>query len=476
MLAPGLNDSFSEEGFWWLDGDKDNKVAGTLTFDPDGGPVLRVLGMLRDVVTSVNAACKGDDGEMVTIHGVTKKGKRVTLLRAFSTNRQLNMPGIANEEWHSNLLLVGWHISNSDEAIFSKSYIRFQEIERWLEHKPFMDTFNREEKTVTLVAAKPREVSFAKHHEFEVTTVGSLYSSNDPPTRFTIDVYSQMGITPEEPRSLDWHFARATRLQELAALCAGFYLPLLSLELRGPEEELGGGGCRPCEVHVYARIQHPEGDKWRKHDAPIVSGPELVTFNPEAVQAWFDQYELFGPAIALFFTITGQRQMFTNIRFILAIQALEVFHRRTSDETVIDEADFPAFRDELAKSIPASAPTSMRERLERSYQFVNELSLNQRLKAIVKQVTEDFGARPPAFSKAYLKTLVDTRNYYTHFSKELEKEKLDGVGMYWASRRVILLLTVLFLMRLGISAKDIATLLERHSEFARLWKSEGTPV
>jgi hypothetical protein len=432
--------------------------------------------MLRDVVTSLNAAFKGDDGEMVTIHGVTKKGKRVTLFRAFSTNRQLNMPGIANEEWHANLLLVGWHVSNSDEAIFSKSYIRFQEIERWLEHRPFTNTFNREEKTVTLVAAKPGEVSFAKHDEFEVTTVGSLYSSNDPQTRFTIDVYSQMGITPDEPKSLDWHFARATRLQELAALCAGYHLPLLSLELRGPEEELGGGGNRPCEVHVYARMQHPEGDKWRKHDAPIVSGPELVAFNPRAVQAWFDQYELFGPAIALFFTITGQRQMFTNIRFILAVQALEVFHRRTSDDTVMDEANFPAFYHELAKSIPAFAPKRMRERLERSYQFVNELSLNQRLKAILKQVTEDFGARPPAFSKTYLKTLVDTRNYYTHFSMELERQKLDSVGMYWASRRIILLLTVLFLMRLGISAKDIATLLERHSEFARLWKSEGTPV
>lgn len=473
MLAPGLNDSFTEEGFWWLEGNKENEVAGTLTFDPEAGPILRLLGMLRDVVTSLNASLKGDDGGMFTIHGVTKKGKRVTLLRAFSTNRQLNMPGIANEEWHANLLLVGWHVSRSDEPIFSKSYIRFQEIERWLEHKPFKDSFNPDEKTVTLVATKPREVSFAKHDDFEVTTVGSLYSNNDPQTRFTVDVYSQMGIAPASPQSLDWHFARATRLQELAALCAGYYLPLLSLELRGPEEELGGGGSRPSEVHVYARMQHPEGDKWRKHDAPIVSGPELVAFNPSALKAWFDQYELFGPAIAMFFTITGQRQMFTNIRFILAIQALEVFHRRTSEETVMHEADFPGFHDELVKSIPASAPVRMKERLERSYQFVNELSLNQRLKAIIKDVTEAFGTKPPAFNKAFLKKLVDTRNYYTHFSTELEAAKLDGAGMYWASRRIILLLTVLFLMRLGVAAKDIGPLLKRHREFAQLWETDG---
>jgi len=475
MLIPGLNESLLEEGFWWIEGNKANKVAGTLTYDAEAGPVLRLLGMPRDVVASLNATFRGNN-DIATIHGITKKGKRVTLLRAFVTNSQINIPGIANEEWYANFLLVGGHISSSSEAIFSKSYIRFQDIERWLEHKPFKNSVDRDEQSVTIVAERPREASFAKHDDFEVTTVGTLHTNNDPETRFTIDVYSQMGIAPAAPQSLDWHLERATRLQELAALCAGYYLPLLSLELRGPEEENGGGQTRPSQVHLYARMQHPEGDKWRKQDAPIVSGPELMSFNPNAVQVWFDQHELLGPVMALFFTITGQRQIFTNIRFILAIQALEVFHRRTSEEVVMTESDFPSFYDELVKSIPSTASERMRERLKGTYQFVNELSLNQRLKAIIKHVTDEFGTRPPAFNKAFLKNLVDTRNYYTHFSKELAKVKLDGAGMHWASRRIILLLTVLFLMRLGISANDIAPLLNRHREFAKLWATEGSPV
>ena len=58
MLAPGLNDSFTEEGFWWLEGNKEKEVGGTLTFDPEAGPVLKLLGMLQDVVTSLNASLK----------------------------------------------------------------------------------------------------------------------------------------------------------------------------------------------------------------------------------------------------------------------------------------------------------------------------------------------------------------------------------------------------------------------------------
>jgi len=232
---------------------------------------------------------------------------------------------------------------------------------------------------------------------------------------------------------------------------------------------------RPSEVHVYTRMMHPEAEKPNRRDPPILSGPELVAYNAQAVQHWFDQYELFSPAINLFFTVTGQRDMFTNVRFLLAIQALEVFHRRTSGETVMPTADFPAFAEMMTKAIPASTTSRMKDKLKGTYKFLNEPSLGQRLKSIVAGLAQSFGAAPPAFGKAYLRKLVDTRNYYTHFSEELEDKTLDGAGMYWASRRIVLLLTLLFLQRLGLSGSDLAPLLERHREFSKLWAREGDP-
>jgi hypothetical protein len=50
-----------------------------------------------------------------------------------------------------------------------------------------------------------------------------------------------------------------------------------------------------------------------------------------------------------------------------------------------------------------------------------------------------------------------------------------GEGMYWATRRVILLLTLLFLQRIGLSAADVKPLLERHREFAQLWAKADRP-
>lgn len=474
MPEAGLNDSFTEEGFWWLEGNEEHKVSGTLSFDPDDGPVLKLLGTLQDLSKTFNASLSGDS-ELVTIYGVTKKGKPVTLLSSFSTHQQMNMPGIANETWHSNMLLVGWHLSKSDDPIFLKSYFRFQEIERWLEHDPFTCSSDTESKVVTLRAEKPREVHFGKVDDIEITTVGSLYSNNGVATRYSIEVISEMGVTPTKAKSLDWHFNHASRIQGLASLCAGYHLPLLSLELKGPDVERGSGRKLPSKVHVYVRMQHPVADKWRRHDKPIVSGPELMKFNPKALQVWFNEHETLSSALDLLFTIKGQREMYTNIRFNLAVQALEVFHRMTSTQTVMDKVDFEKFRGELINAIPDSATPEMKERLTRGYQFTNEISLNQRLKAIVRHITDEFGTMPPALNKSFIKKLVDTRNYYTHFSPELETKKLDGAEMYWASRRIIVLLTVLFLLRLGVSAADIKSLIKRHREFAQLWENEDAP-
>jgi hypothetical protein len=476
---PGIYDSFTERGLFWLRGKRDDEVPGTLTYDPEKGAVLELLGVfgeLRDAFTRAFGGASRD--EEAVIHGVTTKGKPVSLLHAHDTNRQFPMPGIPHETWTSNLLVIGAHITSADdEAIFTKSYFRFEDIETWLEHAPFTDAFNNEARTVTVVAETPREVAFAAHADFEVSSGGSLYSNNKPATHYAVDVTSQMAITAHEPQSLNWHLDRAARLQQLASLCTGHYLPLTAFELRGPEEELSGGGTRASEVHFYALMIHSDNDRAgaSKRRTPMVTGPELIRFNPDAVQSWFDQFEAFNPALRLFFTITGERQMFTNIRLLLAIQALEVFHRRTTGEAVMAEDAFETFAEAMVAAIPRDTSPAMREKLQSLYRFANEPSLKQRLRSIVAALTEAFGERPAGFDGKFIRKLVDTRNYYTHFSEELSGRTLDGEGMYWATRRVVLLLTLLFLQRLGLAAEDIRPLLKRHREFAQFWAKAERP-
>lgn len=473
-LPLGLHDSFAEEGLWWLPGREKQPVAGTLSFDPGDGATLKLMGFINNVVATFGSM-NDPNTDRATIFGMTKKGKPVTVIGAINKQRQMNMPGIPNETWVSGLMVIGFHLtSDADEEVFTTSYFRFEAIERWLSSKPFKTEPSEDDRMLSVTATAAASQPFASHRDFEVTTVGSMYTREMSDTHFELDVFRQLVITPVSPKALNWHLKRAKRLQELASLCMGHFLPLTHLELRGPVENFGSFQ-KAREIHVYAQLVHPETGTRPSREQPLVSGPELLAINPQAVQLWLDQYELFDPAIALFFTISSSRHMFANVRFLLAVQALEVFHRRTSDVSPMAAADFPAFAEALIDAIPETATRAMKEKLKGTYQFINELSLAQRLKAIVRDLEAELGSRPVAFPKETLRKYVETRNYYTHFSAELRDKCLDGAGMYWGTRRIILLLTILFMRRIGVSAPQIIPLLERHREFSRLWAGPGIP-
>ncbi|MBB5687767.1 hypothetical protein [Sphingobium boeckii] len=83
---PGLFDSFIEQGLFWLAGKRDDEVPGTLAYDAENGAVLNLLGIFGKVHEAFARALGGSRDDEAIIHGVTMKGKPVSLLHAHNTN------------------------------------------------------------------------------------------------------------------------------------------------------------------------------------------------------------------------------------------------------------------------------------------------------------------------------------------------------------------------------------------------------
>lgn len=97
------------------------------------------------------------------------------------------------------------------------------------------------------------------------------------------------------------------------------------------------------------------------------------------------------------------------------------------------------------------------------------------MKALLKEVRSHFGETPAGFDKAFVKRLVDTRNYYTHFSPNLEGQTLAGADMHFAIRRIVLLLIVLQFLRIGLNPATVRKAIDRNREFKKLWEEGGNP-
>lgn len=464
-----FQDSFSHEGFWWLPDNPDERVSGTLSFSQEDGPSLELLGVFGGFL-----AFNKEMDERITIHGLTKKGKKVTLLDAFVTNRQMNMPGIMNEKYRPHLVCIGHHMAEKNDAIFDKSFFRFERLEEWLGSQPFKQDWLFDPPRLNLFVDKGQAEQLTAFGDFKIGRSSNLNTGGSGRTAFSVKVLSFLDCETTGPVPLEDHFQVANRLQELASLCTGHYLPMthLSLRVHGTAME----GRPPEEVEVFAQMQHPEAGSRPQHEHPLFSARELLAANERAVENWFKQYETLSPAIDLFFAVTGEKRMFTNIRFLLAIQALEVFHRRTKKGGLMAKADYRKLRKQLVAAIPRGIAPEMSEKLEGLYNFANEPSLMQRLEAILASVNEDFGEIVPGFTDRFARRVVDTRNYNTHFTATLEAKAMDGADMWWASRRIIMLLTYLFLKNIGIKAPAFRDALERHKEFQDLFASPDPPI
>ena len=146
------------QGHWWLPKSPDNPQVGTLTFDQTSGARLSVVGHLSPLGTGF--VRMGE--EYSVIHGFTTNGKPITLLETRVVNSRISLPGIATETWYARMVAIGAHFNHSAEALFHRSWIRFDGIAQWLAYDPFIETFRLGPPFVELAVRKPKRIELAR--------------------------------------------------------------------------------------------------------------------------------------------------------------------------------------------------------------------------------------------------------------------------------------------------------------------------
>jgi hypothetical protein len=468
---PGINDEFSLEGFWWLPSDPDALVAGVLLFNQKDGPVLTLTGTFEPKKEAFGSTL--DDRPV--IHGRTKDGKAVSLFGALQTARKGGLGQSAvHEVYEAHLLAMGLHFDNEDAAIFTRSYVGFEDIEAWLGHR-FFDLRHETESGNWSLGIDRSVARPLGRIDGAALSVGSGFYTDASSTSFTVTARCHIVIAPDAPQPVGWHFEAAAQIQGLASLCTGRHLPLRLLFLDGPEIRHAKDKSRATEVHIYASMTHPESQKTRRHESPMVRATDFPEPADALLQKWFDSYGELSSALYLFLTALADRAMFINIRFALAIQALEVFHRRSAPGTIIPDEEHAVLQQALIAAIPAGTSAAMREKLKGTLSFSNEPSLRQRLRALIEEVEAHMGEAAAGYDKAFVQRLVDTRNFYTHYSPDLENKILEGAELHYAIRRIVLLLIVLLLLRIGIEPATVREAIADHREFRQLWEKAGNP-
>jgi hypothetical protein len=460
----------SLQGIWWLPETPDDTETGTLTFDQIEGAKLSVVGRLAPLKTG---PIGGDDRRYV-IYGFTTTGKPVTLLETFVVNSRFGFPGIATEDWRVRIIAIGAHFSSADELLFNRSWVRFDGIARWLAYNPFTEKRHFYPFYTELTVRKPPRMQLGAVPGAKLYTDSQINVGRDGDEGWTSTSEAMIGIDADEPQTLNWHFTAASKLRSLAELLYGRQLHLTKLKVELPAEPKAEGNLPYDEVEIYAKMIGGDDKLPPVNHIPMLTAPELLEAAPNALADWFAQYDTLSAALHLLSTVASDRRMFINVRFLLAAQAVETFHREAFPGTILPADEHAALVKSMTAAIPPDTIKAMRDKLMGTLEWTNEPSLRQRLRALIIFARDGRDGVMPAYDKRFIDAVVATRNHETHHGAQ-PPNLLAGADLHWAIRRLVALLTVLFLRRLGLPSEPIDIVISRHQEFRTLWTTKDAP-
>ncbi len=460
-----FDEPFERAGIWWMASQPASRVAGTLTYDPEAGVVLQLVGSFGPhPFSALQRAMAGLRYE--TIHGITVDGKEVTLLRAVQKGSQFHMGGMSLESYLAIWTLIGAHLTDENQLAFVTSLAQFDGLDAWLGRQPITDTLHDDPRRLIVTCAPMADLPMGQISAgpAEVFARMTLHTSGDRQTRFEAQVSYFLGVTPATPQNLLWHLDQVEHLNRLVSLCTGRHLPMRAVRLLGPDRELAPGMTAPHEIDLLMRVNEPAGSPGSS-DPPIFSVAEMLSANPDALSAWFSVEADLKPVLDLFFTVLSEG-LYADIAFLLAVQAWEVHHRLTKPGPLLEKAAFKALRKTLVEAIPEQTPVEMKTKLEAVLSFANEPSLRQRIDATLAALEPVYGSDAFGFDDKTRRAVVDSRNYYTHYSRGLEAKATPRTELVHLTRRIVPLLYALILPSLGATDEVVREHLKRRRSLA----------
>jgi hypothetical protein len=178
---------------------------------------------------------------------------------------------------------------------------------------------------------------------------------------------------------------------------------------------------------------------------------DIQKLGADARDAWLRRIDLISPVIDLY--LAALRELgYAELSFGVVVQALETYHRRTTSDTVIDATRWQGIADALSAHLVTAVPESSAQSIfVNRLDYLNELSLRQRLKDLINSLGRVGGEICGGKLGRFVDQVTTTRNYFTHWDSRNEQNAVRGGELVYLTSRLIALLEVHLLRDLGFA-------------------------
>lgn len=450
-----MKEELRKSGFFWLPTSPNHRVSGTLLIVDGGRVELELVGSLEPPETFIDAYNNNRQPER--INGDVESFGYVTLIGCFYRNRNYNLPGqISKSRIHANKAILGASYGEDDPLLFNTLTFSVEGLNEWVGITGFSSTIEPERFSISLNYSLPETISFELHDGIQLDIGFSASTPSFPITQSaTIEQKTYFKLSSRTPLELDELLNLAFQLTTFVGFGLDATVSLNSVTATADDlvQELGEGRTIPHKLEIIYQslpfAKEPPKIEW--FNMLFGFGAVRERF-ADVLNNWFSAYENIGPALNLYFSVTNGDQKFLENQFLALAQCLETYHRRTSHEKLMDDEVFSS----LLETIMQGCPEEHKEWLTGRLQFGNELSLSQRIKKIITPFKELLGNSSQR--NALIRSIVETRNYLTHYNQSLEDKASTGRPLWCLCKKMEAIFQLHLLDVIGFSHDEIVSI------------------
>lgn len=425
-----MTQNFEYKGYWFLPSAPENKIAGILKYTPNESLKLEIIGAFGKAESPIIAFTNSTSKDI--IWGITSDAKKISLINCFpgggSYNFSSTFPLI---EYKIQYCLVGVFIQNFKDKLFNWSDIIIPELNSWCKPSALESIISFDE----INEVNKISISFSENYIKDPIISVDLHNLTTLKLKQNVHFgTSNFFINPS--------FKQSTFLQIEKKHKSSFsdflsdihlfeeFLSLATLSTINVDSIILYDESNYQEISHERKIFHSieliyvqekvDSARTKEFDF-LISFPEIKDILPNIIRRWFIDTIHIKPIRAHLIESVKNKTNFGSTDFLIVIQAIEGFCNR----------------------------------------FRKEQSLTLELESLLKEFEDIEKVKKLEID---IKTVVDSRHYYSHFMHKSKKPNtLEGIGLYRLTKKLRIILICCLLNFIGIENIKINELLNKSS-------------
>ena len=441
-----VREKLEKKGYFWLPDNPGRKIPGTLSINDGGEIELEIIESLREETLGEWNNRSGID----RILGHVEEHGPVTLEDCFYLHRTISFTssGVISPSKVGAYFAYLGIAHDQGEICFDEITFSVEGLNELITNTGIEVRHSSDYSATTIEYNKPEETTYRLKNGFSLSLLyrHSLpFGSATHEAKITEQVYFK--LTKEGGTSFQDYRDVVHKIVFLLCLATG---EVVSLDYIGSTSPLAKTGDRdkqviPIRIYHLSRPFSESSPKLQQHDFLFLLSKDNLG---PIVDKWLDAFSKFGTALYLYFSAIG-RARFLEEKFIALAQVLEIFHRNTSNESMMSEREY----EELVEKLMDSCPQVHKDWLEQKLRHANEPNLRRRIDRIIEPFKDKIGNKKEI--AAYVNNIVNTRNYLTHYSQALGRKPVSASEMLDLSHKMDGIFILHLLKELDFNASAI---------------------